>query len=142
MINEVISRLIKTFYVLFNELNFEFFLVSGIILVSFIIQDSFIYEVKAKCLSERIIGIPIGTCGMTRSLISISHFQFTKALLYNPLGYYFYSILLIDLFYFSLFFLFKIDSIKLRNFILNTFIFGGYLIVFLTIINVALIIIK
>lgn len=138
--SDEVKRITKTFNFLFNELNFEFFLITGIFLVSFIIQDSFIYEVKAKCLSERIIGIPIGTCGMTRSIITISHFHFEKAMIYNPLGYYFYSILLLDFFYFVKLFLFKTESIRFRNIILNSFILGGYLIIVLTAINVGLII--
>lgn len=138
--SEEIKQITRTFNFLFSELNFEFFLITGIFLASFIIQDSFIYQVKAKCLSERIIGIPIGTCGMTRSIITISHFHFEKAMIYNPLGYYFYSILLLDFFYFVKLSLFKTVSIRFRNFILNLFILGGYLIIVLTSINVGLII--
>lgn len=39
------------------------------------------------CLFRRVTGLPCPSCGTTRSVLSLSHMQFTDALHYNPLGF-------------------------------------------------------
>ena len=52
-------------------------------LVYFFPVRAFPFEI---CTLKRIFGIPCPSCGLTRSIVYLSHFQFQKAFDLNPLG--------------------------------------------------------
>ena len=68
------------------ELSFPFV----ILFFSFILTTSVVEKNGLACVSERLIGVKIGTCGITRAIISISHFDLQASLSYNPLGVFVY----------------------------------------------------
>jgi len=121
---------------LINEKTFEFFLISSILISSFIFTDLVVYKLGLDCISEKVVGIRMGTCGITRSILSTGHFEFQKALEYNPLGIYFYTLFLIDFIYLSLNIFINWDNKFLRRMITNLTIVGGFLIVIMTIFNI------
>ena len=49
------------------------------------------------CLFKQLTGIPCPSCGLTRSFIAISHFEFAKALQYNLAGLLIYIIVLLQI---------------------------------------------
>lgn len=47
------------------------------------------------CIFKQTTGIPCPSCGSSRSVLAITHGQFTEAFLWNPLGYMIAAVLLI-----------------------------------------------
>jgi hypothetical protein len=47
------------------------------------------------CIFKKTTGIPCPSCGSSRSVLAITHGQFTAAFLWNPLGYMIAAVLLI-----------------------------------------------
>jgi len=68
------------------ELSFPFV----VLFFSFILTTGVVEKNGLACVSERVIGIKIGTCGITRAIISISHLDLQGSLSYNPLGVFVY----------------------------------------------------
>ena len=75
--------------VLFNKLSL--FLAGGIITASFIMPLRGIGI--ELCLYKRLLGITCPGCGLSRSIINISHAQFGQAFLYHPFGFVVYPVL-------------------------------------------------
>ena len=75
---------------LFNKLSL--FLAGGIITASFIMPLRGIGI--ELCLYKRLLGIPCPGCGLSRSIINISHAQFAQAFLNHPFGFVIYPVIL------------------------------------------------
>jgi hypothetical protein len=101
-----------------------------IILSSFFITVQDVENFGLSCRSEKLIGYKLGTCGLTRSIISISHLDFNSAINFNPFGIMFYTILV-----------FRIVSLMFKKWLTlsdELFLLLAYSIVFLTFFNFAL----
>ena len=96
--------------ILFNK----FISISSIIII---ISSFFIPSEGLKneiCIWKIITGSPCGGCGITRSITSISHMNFSKSFYYHPFGFLFYISLLISGFYYFLPYKYKI---KIKEYI-------------------------
>lgn len=68
-----------------------------ILVVSFFLPpDKIIFQI---CSFKNITGLPCPGCGLTRSVINISHLNFFRAFRLNPMGYFIYLILIAFSFY-------------------------------------------
>ncbi|PKP19640.1 MAG: hypothetical protein CVU05_10930 [Bacteroidetes bacterium HGW-Bacteroidetes-21] len=57
---------------------------SGLVLMAFIPQSWFVNNGVDLCLHKLLTGYECPLCGMTRSTWSVAHFDFVKAIAYNP----------------------------------------------------------
>ncbi len=55
------------------------------------------FSMPESCMSRRVWGIDCPGCGLTRSFISMSHFQFSRAIAFNPAGPIVYLFFLIQI---------------------------------------------
>ncbi len=84
---------------------------NGIILIILISFLCFISIMPVTCIIKTVTGIYCPACGMTRSFLSILHFDFINATYYNLFGIPFFICIIIFL------------TMVLRDFILNRFSF-------------------
>ena len=69
----------------------EGLVIASILLISFLLTPEQIEEWGLNCVVQRLTGVQMPTCGMTRAFISLSHLDVEKALRYNPLSPMVYS---------------------------------------------------
>ena len=55
------------------------------------------HPLPESCLFKRITGIECPTCGLTRSFVSVSHFQLRRALRFNQAGVLVYLMILLQI---------------------------------------------
>jgi hypothetical protein len=65
------------------------------------------FSVPNVCLIKTLFGINCPVCGITRSVLSMLHFNFSQAFLYHPLGPVIAILLILIFSYFLLTFLFR-----------------------------------
>lgn len=69
---------------------------------------------KLPCFFHQLTGYPCPSCGMTRSFIFASHFNFSAAVMINPLGSCLFVFTLIFVFYAFIVILFRTRRIRIR----------------------------
>ena len=55
------------------------------------------YPMPELCTAKRVFGVPCPGCGLTRSFISISHGQFSRAWGFNPAGFLLYAFVFVQI---------------------------------------------
>lgn len=72
------------------------------------------FNIPSTCLFKNITGKNCPSCGMTRSFVSISHFDFTGAMRYNMAGIFAYTWCVLEIIYRILRVLSKNGSVLLK----------------------------
>jgi hypothetical protein len=104
----------------------------GVLILSFILPPSGVFFISV-CTFKNITGTPCPGCGLTRSVINISHMHIAQALHVNPMGIPIYLVLLFLAIYNFLpaGIRLKADSLLQRNeravFLLGAFFVSGML---------------
>ncbi len=90
------------------------------------------FSLHGICLIKSLFGIECPVCGVTRSVLSMFHFNFPLSFQYHPLGPFVFLLLMLSLVYFLLAIILR-DKIKIQwhtetkifsvvDFALNTFL--------------------
>lgn len=72
------------------------------------------YKLPGICVFKEIFGIDCPTCGMTRSFISISRFDFKGAYNYNPISFLAYILVIFQIPYRIFLIISKVDVKKIK----------------------------
>ena len=72
------------------------------------------YNLPGSCAFKAIFGLDCPTCGMTRSFISISRFDFKEAFKYNPISFLAYILILFQIPYRIFLIISKVDVKKIK----------------------------
>ena len=71
-------------------------IILGAVLAPFIFSAETILFIVPACPSAALYNEPCAACGLTRSFISISNFNFSEALIYNKASVYIYFTFLLN----------------------------------------------